>query len=92
VDIQRIRNLTTGKLHTKMSDIYEDLEYLIGEKGIYTHQIPAAYIALLPFLKSRLKTTQRLWDDKYDPTHLGTIALEPLNSEEQVEFWKAYSS
>lgn len=34
MDIQRIRNLTTGILHTKMEDIHEDIEYLVVTKGV----------------------------------------------------------
>ena len=31
MDIQRLRNLTTGRLHTQMTDIYMDLDYLTGQ-------------------------------------------------------------
>ena len=30
MDIQRLRNLTTGRLHTEMGHIYEDLELITG--------------------------------------------------------------
>lgn len=48
LDIQRVRNLTTGRLHTKMDDIYEDIEFLTGEKGIMTHMLLRAREAMMP--------------------------------------------
>lgn len=32
MDIQRLRNLTTGRLHTEMAHIYQDIEYLTSER------------------------------------------------------------
>ena len=88
MNIQRIRNLTTGILHTKMSDIYEDIEFLTTEPGIMTHMLPAANAALQPFLKKQL-LDPRFWDDKYDTTHTGDISLNPMNEEEKVAFFAA---
>ena len=50
MDIQRIRNLTTGSLHTDMDHVYKDIEYIVGEKGIMTHMIPNACSSLEPYL------------------------------------------
>lgn len=91
MDIQRIRNLTTRKLHTEMSHIYEDIEYITGEKGIMTHQLPGAADAMMPFLKSKL-TDERFWDKKYDPSHKGDIPFSPMNEDERVEFFKAFGA
>ncbi len=33
-DIQRLRNLTTGILHTEIGHIYEDIESITGAKGV----------------------------------------------------------
>ena len=33
MDIQRLRNLTTGRLHTKMDHIHEDLGFIVGDDG-----------------------------------------------------------
>lgn len=89
MNIQRIRNLTTGILHTEMSDIYQDIEYLIGEKGIITHMIPNAVTALMPYLREKIKD-QRFFDDRYDPYHEGDFELPAMNTEEQAEFWTRY--
>lgn len=87
---QRLRNLTTGKLHTSMPDIYEDIEYLTGEKGIMTHQIPNALRALRPFLNTHVKEA-RFWDRAFDITHDGEYVIEPMTEQEQRDFWKRYS-
>ena len=36
MNIQRLRNLTTGRLHTEMGHIYEDLGIITGETGLMT--------------------------------------------------------
>ncbi len=90
LDIQRIRNLTTGKLHTSVGDIYLDIEFFVGEAGIMTHMIPSAYRALKPFLKSRFLDT-RFWDDQYDPTHTGFVLVYPLDKFEKATFWKTFA-
>ncbi len=90
IDIQRLRNLTTGILHTKMEDIYEDIEYITSASGIMTHMLPNARQALLPYLKREL-TEPRFWDDKYDTTHVGFVYINPMVDSELDEFWKIYS-
>ncbi len=89
MDIQRLRNLTTGRLHTKMADIYQDIEYLTGEPGVMTHMLPDATKALLPYLRTKAPDA-RLWDGEYDPTHDGEIDIPPMNGEEQAEFWARF--
>jgi len=73
-DIQRLRNLTTGKLHTEMNHIYEDLGAIIGDDGIITHMIPRVMRAVDPWLKENVKDS-RFWDGKFDTTHTGEIEL-----------------
>ena len=86
MDNQRLRNLTTGRLHTKIQDIYEDLEYILGEKGLMTHQIPKVLRAETPWLKKTI-TDPRFWDDAYDPTHAGNTPLpEPTDKEREAMF------
>lgn len=89
MDNQRLRNLTTGKVHTKMSDIYEDMEYLVGESGIMTHMLPNAFRALLPYLLEKV-TDERFWDDLYDASHTGKTEVPPMNADDKVEFWIRY--
>lgn len=90
MDNQRIRNLTTGLLHTKIRDIYEDIEFMVGEQGIMTHQLPNARDALEPFLKFRIGD-ERFWDGQYDPTHVGELNITPLTDDERETFWKRFT-
>lgn len=91
MDIQRLRNLTTDRLHTEMGHIYQDIEYLIGAQGIMTHQLPRAIRALKPILRAR-NYDERLWDEAYDVTHTGEIDVVPFDMNELVIFWEAYKS
>ncbi len=86
MEIQRLRNLTTGRLHTKMADIYQDIEYITGERGVLTHMLPDATKALLPYLREKAPDA-RLWDGEHDPAHVGEIDIPPMNSDEQAAFW-----
>ena len=91
MDIQRLRNLTTGKLHTKMSHIYEDIEFFTGDKGIMTHQLPNACKALIPYLRNNCRD-ERLWDGLYDPSHTGNIDVAPMTGKDKEDFLSRYSS
>lgn len=77
MDIQRIRNLTTGRLHTKMEDVYEDLDFLTRNGGIMTHMIPRVIRAIEPFLREQV-TDARFWDGKHDPEHTGEYTLRQM--------------
>lgn len=88
---QRLRNLTTGKLHTKMEDIYEDVEYITGEKGVMTHMLPNAFRAMQDWLREKV-TDARFWDDAYDVTHTGETDLQPMTDDERDAFWKRYGA
>jgi len=89
VDIQRLRNFTTGRLHTNMDDIYKDVEYFTGESGVMTHMLPNVARALEPYLREKV-TNPRFWDEEYDVTHTGEIDVPPMNDEEKAAFWKRY--
>lgn len=91
MDIQRLRNLTTGRLHTKMEDIYADVEYLTGEKGVMTHMLPNAFKALLPYLRE-VAPDARFWDNAFDLTHTGDVEVPPMNADQRAEFWKRYGA
>lgn len=90
MDIQRLRNLTTGRLHTNMGDIYLDIEFITGEKGVMTHMLPNAMRAIEPWLKTQI-ADPRMWEDEYDTTHTGEIDLRPMNDDERKEFWARYT-
>lgn len=88
-DIQRIRNLTTSRLHTKMQDVYEDIEYIVGAEGVMTHMLPNAVRAIHPFLLKKIDDS-RFFDGKYDTEHTGEFVINQMSAEEQREFWDYY--
>ena len=74
MDIQRLRNLTTGILHTEISHVYEDLESIIRDRGLMTHMLPRVLRSVEPWLREHV-TNKRFWDGKYDTTHIGEHEL-----------------
>ena len=84
IDVQRLRNLTTRRLHTKVDHIYQDIERLTGMNGVMTHQIPRIMRAMDPWLR-RVVTDPRFWDGEYDTTHVGKIDVPVMNEAEQKE-------
>ncbi len=91
MDIQRLRNLTTGRLHTRMADIYEDIEYLTGEQGVMTHMLPNANRALEPYLREKVPDA-KFWENVYDTNHTGEIEVPPMNEAERMAFWERYGT
>jgi|TARA_R110000824_G_scaffold86938_1_gene214667 hypothetical protein len=83
MDIQRLRNLTTGRLHTEMGHLYEDLRTITGEEGLMTHMLPRAMRAVEPWLREHV-TDPRFWDDKHDTTHTGEVELPVLTDEDRA--------
>ena len=79
MDIQRVRTLTTDRLHTNMDDVYEDLKSLIGRQ-LPRHQIPAMLEKVRPHLRKHLKD-ERFWDGKLDATHVGTVEVPPMGEQ-----------
>ena len=89
MDIQRLRNLTTGRLHTHMAHIYEDIERLTGEPGVMTHMLPNAMRALEPYLRE-LVPDPRFWNGCYDPSHIGAVEVPPMDEAAREAFWTRY--
>lgn len=85
IDCQRLRNLTTGRLHTEMSHIYQDLEMFSGWDSLLTHQLPRVNKALRPWLKEVVED-ERFWDGQYDVSHTGTAVVRMPTSEERAVF------
>lgn len=85
MDNQRLRNLTTGILHTTMRDIYDDIEFITGIKGISTFQLPFYNMAIKAYLEEKVRDL-RFWDGKYDTTHIGDSVIIPMNDNDRVEF------
>lgn len=91
MDIQRLRNLTTGRLHTKMEHIYEDLGILTGETGLMTHMLPRAMRACEPWLRGHV-TDPRFWDGEYDVTHTGELALPESSADDRNAMFERYAA
>lgn len=91
MDIQRLRNLTTGRLHTEMGHIYEDLVSITGEEGLMTHMLPRAMRAVEPWLREHVKD-ERFWDGKFDQTHTGEFALPEPTAEDRDAMFERYKA
>ncbi len=91
MDIQRLRNLTTGRLHTEMGHIYQDLEEITGEKGLMTHMLPRVQRAVEPWLREQV-TDSRFWDGEYDTTHTGEIDLPTPTAEDRKLMFERYAA
>lgn len=74
MDNQRLRNLTTGILHTDIGCVYRDLERITGETGLMTHMLPRMLRACEPWLREHV-TDPRFWDGQFDQTHTGKTRL-----------------
>lgn len=86
MNIQRLRNITTGLLHTQMQDIYEDIDYLTGQPGVSTIILGPASKALEFYLR-RYLTDERFWQDVYDPSHVGEVDIPPMDEEDQDKYF-----
>ena len=89
MNIQRLRNLTTGRLHTEMGDIYKDLEFLTGMEGLFTHMLPRALTAVTPWLKEEV-TDPRFWDGEFDQSHIGEIEIPTPTDEDRKKMLAIY--
>ncbi|WP_119500734.1 DUF7736 domain-containing protein [Alteromonas sp. RKMC-009] len=84
MDIQRLRNLTTGILHTDIGHVYEDIEAVTGKNGLMTHMIPNMLKAIEPWLKENV-TDERYWNKVFDTEHQGEYSLpQPSESERDL--------
>lgn len=86
---QRLRNLTTGILHTSLEHVFEDIQTITGKKQVKKNQFLNALKAMEPYLR-RVCTDQRLWQHHYDPEHLGDTEVVPMELDEQEKFWRSY--
>lgn len=91
MDIQRLRNLTTGRLHTEMGHIYEDIGIITGETGLMTHMLPRAMRAVEPWLREHVKD-ERFWNGEYDTTHIGEFDLPESTDEDRVAMFERYKA
>ena len=91
MDIQRLRNLTTGKLHTKLIDIYKDLELITCNGGIMPHMIPRVMRAVEPWLQSKV-ADERFWGGKHDPSHVGEYWIPTPTIKEHEAMMERYKA
>ncbi len=91
MDIQRLRNLTTHRLHTEIGHVYQDIEYLTGQDGIFTHMLPSAASALIPWLEEKVKD-RRFFDGDYDISHVGEYDIRPMTDVERSAYLARYGS
>lgn len=89
MNIQRLRNLTTRRLHTDIRHVYEDLEIITGETGLMTHMLPGVMKACEPWLRKHVADA-RFWDGKHDPSHTGEFELPTPSDDDRVEMFKRY--
>lgn len=86
---QRLRNLTTGRLHTEMGHIYEDLGAIIGQDGLMTQMLPSALDAVKPWLEEHV-TDKRFWNGEYDISHEGEYELPDPTDDDRAAMFKRY--
>jgi len=91
MNIQRLRNLTTGRLHTEMDHIYEDLGLITGQTGLMTHMLPRAMRAVEPWLREKI-TDARFWDGAYDTTHTGEFDLLAPSEADRKAMFERYAA
>lgn len=91
MNIQRLRNLTTGRLHTEIGHVYEDLEIITGEKELITHMLTRAARAVEPWLREHV-TEPRFWDGEYDTTHTGDYALPEPTADDRAAMFDRYKA
>jgi len=90
ITYQQLRNLTTGRLHTNMGDIYSLIDFITQSPGVMSHMIPRAIRAIDPWLRGKV-TDERFWDGEYDPKHDGEIDLPHMTLDEKVDFWRMFN-
>ena len=91
MNIQRLRNLTTGRLHTDMGHIYEDLSIITGETGLMTHMLPRAMHAVEPWLREKI-TDARFWNGEFDQKHIGDIELPTPTEDDRKAMFDRYAA
>lgn len=89
ISAQRLRNLTTERLHTEMDHVYQDLEIITKQQGLLTHMLPRVNNAVLPWLREKVKD-QRFWDGEFDPSHTGDVELPEATAEELEAMLQRY--
>src|SRR5690606_34745779 len=88
--VGKLRNITTGRLHTDIGQVYTFIEDYTGEKGIMTHHLPSACPALQEILKRKLDSSW--FDGEWQREGLDTeVDVPDLTEEERKEFWERFN-
>lgn len=84
MNIQRLRTLTTGILHTSISDVYDDIEYITGIR-VLTYQIPNILDAIAPWLKEKV-VEDSFWNGEYNPNLSGEYDIKPMSEQDKLKY------
>lgn len=88
--IQRLRNLTTFRLHTEIDDVKEDLGRIFDRPGsVMTHMIPNLLTAVSPWLQS-IGLPERFFDGTADASHVGDITIPEPTDDDRAAMWERY--
>lgn len=88
---QRLRNLTTGRLHTCIKDIKEDLAGLLGLPDLQTINILSARDTVILWLVNQV-SDMRFWELEYDLKHTGHLPLPTPTPVERVIMLHRYDA
>ena len=89
MDIQRIRNITTGIIHTSFEEMSKDIQMITGIEGVTTIGIP--YVGRLAqlFLKEQFPDP-RFWERAMDETHVGELEVRNMTMDDRQRIFEAY--
>lgn len=82
MSLQRLRNFTTGVLHTTVEQRQEDFNFLLDvTRTFHYHMLPFVEQGLVEVLKTRYPD-QPLWDQALDQTISGSLNVSAFNESE----------
>ena len=86
----QILNITTGRLYTKMGDIYDFFDTVV-ESGIMTHMLPNASKAIVPILETKLAPKEDFFHNEWKPDSENPEITFEFTSEDRKTFWSNYT-
>lgn len=85
----QILNITIGRLHTGIGDVYEFFNKVI-EPGIMTHHLPNACKAINPILRE--KFSEDFFVDEYRPETKNEEMEFEFTDQDKERFWIAFKA
>ncbi len=83
MSFQRIRNLTTGMVHTKFKHVAQDIDGLMGD-SIFDATRPLVYRTIIkPHLRKYVKDG-RFWKVEMDESHVGTMDIPTIEESKET--------